>query len=198
MANLCDVTQEKDVILRQLDKWQEQKLLSLLERLGNERQLEQVKRQVDSDLTMLYDMVRDPMKRQAAADMLDKLALSDLQHSVFDEAKPRLQMCQALLNRRNVEDDKALYNQLENHDFHGLRELLGEAPGKENADSDWGKVFTQRLVKIQGAIVDRMSLAKQSIFKPEEFAKEFARLKEAEKEIGEYLKLYKDGLSWRL
>ena len=195
VTNLCDVTQEKDIILRQLEKWREQKLFSLLERLGNEGPLEQVKRQVDSDLSTLYDMVRDPMKKQTAADTLRALAMFELQHPVFDEAKQRLQMCQSLLNQRNFDDDKALCNQLENHDFHGLKELLGEAPGKENADSDWGKVFTQRLGKIQGAIGDRMSLAKRSIFKPEDFAREFARLKEAEKEIGEYLKLYKDGLS---
>lgn len=185
------LTQEKDAILCQLEQWEGQKLEALLERFGH-RHAERVRGQIDADLTALHEVVQDPLKRQAAAAKLANLALPSLRNAVFDEAKRRAQTYELLLRLRNVEDDKALYLQLDNNDFRGLKELLGQVPEKENAETEWAKVFHRRLSSIQEAVADRMSLAKQSIFNPPDFAEEFGRVREANKEVGEYLKLYKD------
>ena len=76
--------------------------------------------------------------------------------------------------------------------FKGLKELLGEAPGTASAETAATKLFHQRLDAIKHVVLDRLTLAGRSLLEPEKFATEFRSLKAAEREIGEYLKLYQD------
>ena len=146
------------------------------------------------DLESMKDRILDPMQRQAAAESLAKLDLSvsELKHRVFNEAQRRLTMYKDLLNSRNVEDDKAIQWHLENFNLKGVRELLGHAPEKDAAENASSKVFHERMARIEKSVRDHLALAKQSILQPEAFAAEFGKLNAAEKEISEYLKLYKD------
>ena len=134
----------------------------------------------------------DPMQRQTAASKLSSLNLADLQSAAFNEAKRSLQEYRCLLNARNVEDDKAIQWALESFNFKGLKELLGEAPDMASAENATTKLFQQRLDAIKQVVLDRLTLAGRSLLEPEKFAAEFRSLKAAEKEIGEYLKLYQD------
>lgn len=140
----------------------------------------------------MHEMIMDPMQRQTAASKLGGLNLTDLQSAAFNEAKRSLQEYRCLLNARNVEDDKAIQWALESFNFKGLKELLGEAPGTASAETAATKLFHQRLDAIKHVVLDRLTLAGRSLLEPEKFATEFRSLKAAEREIGEYLKLYQD------
>ena len=140
----------------------------------------------------MHEMIMDPMQRQTAASKLGSLNLADLQNAAFNEAKRSLQEYRCLLNARNVEDDKAIQWALESFNFKGLKELLGEAAGTASAENAATKLFHQRLDAIKQVVLDRLTLVKQSLLEPEKFTTEFRSLKAAEREIGEYLKLYQD------
>ena len=187
------MTKEKDTVLCALDKWEGQKLMTLLQCLGDcGKYVTQVKEQINGDLTELSLLIQDSKQRQTAAEKLGKLQTLELNSGAFGEAKRRLQEYRNFLNQCSAEDYKKFALQLESNDFKGLKSLLGQAPEKADMETQWAKDFVQRLEKIQGAIQDRVSLAKHYVGEPSKFAEEFSRLKEAEKEVGEYLQLYKD------
>ena len=96
-----------------------------------------------------------------------------------------------MLNARNVEDDKAIQWALESFNFKGLKELLGEAPGTASAETAATKLFHQRLDAIKHVVLDRLTW-RGDLSSSQKFATEFRSLKAAEREIGEYLKLYQD------
>ena len=176
-----------------LEKWRGLMLLSLLKMFGPEEQVhEQVKREVLDDLGKVRDMIGNPTERQSAADTLVKLALLELKSSAFNEAQRLWQQYQCLLTTRNFEDDQTIQLQLEDFDFTGLKDLLGERPEKESAESTLSKTFHLRLGRIESTVRERLSLAKRSVHEPEIFAREFRKLKAADAELGDYLKLYKD------
>ncbi|CAK9102307.1 Uncharacterized protein SCF082_LOCUS47818 [Durusdinium trenchii] len=184
---------EKDFVLCTLEKWRGLMLLSLLKMFGPEEQVhEQVKREVLDDLGKVRDMIGNPTERQSAADTLVKLALLELKSSAFNEAQRLWQQYQCLLTTRNFEDDQTIQLQLEDFDFTGLKDLLGERPEKESAESTLSKTFHLRLGRIESTVRERLSLAKRSVHEPEIFAREFRKLKAADAELGDYLKLYKD------
>ncbi|CAK8989493.1 unnamed protein product [Durusdinium trenchii] len=185
--------QEKDFVLCTLEKWRGLMLLSLLKMFGPEEQVhEQVKREVLDDLGKVRDMIGNPTERQSAADTLVKLALLELKSSAFNEAQRLWQQYQCLLTTRNFEDDQTIQLQLEDFDFTGLKDLLGERPEKESAESTLSKTFHLRLGRIESTVRERLSLAKRSVHEPEIFAREFRKLKAADAELGDYLKLYKE------
>ena len=137
-------------------------------------------------------MILDPMQRQSAAAKIASLNLADLHSAAFDEAKRSLQECRCVLNARNSEDDQVIQSALEGFDFKGLKELLGEVPDAMGAENAATKLFHHRVDQIKQVVLDRLTLAKQSLLQPRKFALEFRKLKAAEAEIGDYLKLYQD------
>ena len=76
--------------------------------------------------------------------------------------------------------------------FQRFEGAFGEAPGTASAETAATKLFHQRLDAIKHVVLDRLTLAGRSLLEPEKFATEFRSLKAAEREIGEYLKLYQD------
>eukprot|EP00438_Fugacium_kawagutii_P007251 Skav211571 [mRNA] locus=scaffold2228:304672:305133:- [translate_table: standard] len=139
-------------------------------------------------------MILDPMQRQSAAAKLKDLELlSDLQSSAFDDAKVSLQQCRCVLTARNAEDDKVIQEALEKFNFKGFKDVLGQVPDK-SADDAASRLFHQRLERVKEAVLERLTLAKQCLLQPDQFATEFRKVKEAEQEIGDYLGSFKDRL----
>ena len=144
------------------------------------------------ELDDLHKMILDPATRQPAAAKLVNLGITDLKSPTFNEAKRSFQQCHCLLNARNAEDDKVIQGALENFDFKGLKELLGQVPEDASGEDASTKTFHHRLDRIKETVLDRLTLTKQSLPQPDQFAVEFRKLQGAEREIGDYLKLYKD------
>ena len=180
---------DKDALLVTLARWRTQHYSVLLEELvGREDCERRVETEILAHLNKIHEKILDPAQRQAAADSLSKLALSELTSPAFDQAKILWHQYQGILQARNVEDDQAIKWHLEEFEMAGLKKLLGPRPEK-GQDAE---LFYQRLERIQLAVKSRISLAKQSIPNPMSFAKEIQKLKIAQAQLGDDLKHYKD------
>ena len=188
--------QEKDRLFQALEGWHQQGLQTWLADLGDEDHLTKFRKQVEEGLSKFLDdvhkMLMDPMQRGTATECLAQLTIKDLQNSAFSQAKRRQLQFLDILNARNAEDDKIIRSCIEEFDFTGFRELLGQAPDKGSPEGGQSKLFFQRLEQVVTSVRNRLELAKQSTSHPAELMKEMNKLKAAKEQIGDYLKLYKD------
>lgn len=179
-----------------MEGWHKQGLQTLLCDLGDEDHLRKFRKQLEEGLSKFLDdvhkMLMDPLQRGTATECLAQLTIKDLQNSAFSQAKRRQLEFLDILNARNAEDDKIIRSCIEEFDFTGFRELLGQAPDKGSPEGGQSKLFFQRLEQVVTSVRNRLELAKQSTSDPAELMKEMNKLKAAKEQIGDYLKLYKD------
>ena len=178
------------MILGALGKWQNQELRCLLHELPDVLELEKkVRAEITQVMSSLHEQIIQPDLRKTAQDTINSLSiLTQLQSSVFQEAKLSLMEKQSLLKMRNVEDDKTIQWHLsEFADFQSLRDLLGKPPAK-GATGEAAKTFHQRLSRVADAFNAHVKLAAEGVTVPHKFAEEMKKLTSASNAMGDVLK----------
>ena len=176
-----------------MQEWRAREFWTFLQHLPEVSELEkQVQNELQEVMDGLQKKVLDPLQRQAAQESLATLQLlTKLENTAFAQAKQALIRLQDLVAARNVEDDKDIQWHLESSTFKGLKKLLGPAPETDAAGLE-ADLFRQRLERIVDCVKKHLALAKSSLDAPEALAKELAKLRAANEDIGDLLEIHQD------
>ncbi|CAE7903726.1 unnamed protein product [Symbiodinium sp. KB8] len=185
--------EEKDRVLSMMQEWRAREFWTFLQHLPEVSELEkQVQNELQEVMDGLQKKVLDPLQRQAAQESLATLQLlTKLENTAFAQAKQALIRLQDLVAARNVEDDKDIQWHLESSTFKGLKKLLGPAPETDAAGLE-ADLFRQRLERIVDCVKKHLALAKSSLDAPEALAKELAKLRAANEDIGDLLEIHQE------